>query len=93
MRDVCEELAVTPHVLRKLFLRNVGLTPKSYLRIERFRNAIRELTPEASLAELAAAADFSDQPHMTREIMHFAETTPDRLRKRVRPHAGHVLDP
>lgn len=92
IKDVCAELELAPHVFRKLFLVNVGLTPKRYLRIERFRNAIERLTPTASLAGLAFDAQFSDQPHMTREIEHFAAMTPGRLRASVRPYAGHVLD-
>ncbi|WP_445082895.1 helix-turn-helix domain-containing protein [Chelativorans sp. YIM 93263] len=64
IKDVCEELGLSPYVFRKLFLRNVGLTPKRYLRIERFRTTINRLTPAASLSDLAFDALFSDQSHM-----------------------------
>lgn len=93
VKDVCEELALSPHIFRKLFLRNVGLTPKRYLRIERFRSAISRLSPAASLADVAFDAQFSDQSHMTREIEHFSAMTPGRLRASTRPYNGHVLDP
>lgn len=93
IKDVCEELALTPYVFRKLFLRSVGLTPKRYLRIERFRTAINRLTPAASLSDLAFDAQFADQSHMTREVEHFASMTPGRLRASVWPYVGHVLDP
>lgn len=92
IKDVCEELGLSPHVFRRLFLRNVGLTPKHYLRIERFRAAIGRLSPAASLAEVAYAAQFSDQSHMTREVEHFASMTPGRLRASIRPYVGHVLE-
>jgi AraC-like DNA-binding protein len=93
IKDVCEELKLSPHVFRKMFLRNVGLMPKRYLRIERFRTTIDRLRQSASLADLAADAQFSDQAHMTREVEHFASMTPGRLRASVRPYVGHVLDP
>lgn len=93
IRDVCEELRLSPYVFRKLFLRNVGLTPKRYLRIERFRTTINRLTPTVSLSDLAFDAQFSGQSHMTREVEHFASMTPGRLRVGVRPYIGHVLDP
>ena len=93
IKDVCEELGLSPHVFRRLFLRNVGLTPKRYLRIERFRRALNQLTPDASLSDVACDAQFSDQSHMTREVEHFASMSPGRLRASVRPYAGHVLDP
>jgi AraC-like DNA-binding protein len=92
IKDVCEELKLSPHVFRKLFLRNVGLRPKRYLRIERFRTTIDRLGPSASLADLAADAQFSDQAHMTREVERLASMTPGRLRSSVRPYVGHVLD-
>lgn len=87
---VCEELGCSPYVLRKLFLRNVGFTPKRYLRIERFRSALHRLTPAASLPDVALDARFSDQSHMTREMEQFASMTPGRLRAGIRPHPGHV---
>lgn len=89
---VCEELGCSPYIFRKLFLRNVGFTPKRYFRIERFRTAAGRLTPAASLADVAVDTRFSDQSHMTREIDHFALMTPGRLRSSNRPHSGHVLE-
>ncbi|MEQ1519274.1 MAG: helix-turn-helix domain-containing protein, partial [Usitatibacteraceae bacterium] len=93
IRDVAEELEISLHVFRKLFLRNVGLTPKRYLRIERFRAAINLLSSASSLSEVAFDAQFSDQSHMTREVEHFASMTPRCLRACVRPYVGHVLGP
>lgn len=92
IKDVSEELGLSPYVFRELFVRNVGLTPKRYLRIERFRAALDMLSPDACLAEVAIDARFSDQSHMTREVEHFASMTPGRLRASVRPYVGHVLD-
>jgi AraC-like DNA-binding protein len=92
IKDVCAELALSPHLFRKLFLRNVGLTPKHYLRIERFRAALNLLSPDSSLSDVAFDAQFADQPHMTREIEQFASTTPGRLKTSRRPYAGHVRD-
>ena len=92
IKDVCRELELSPHTFRRLFLRNVGLTPKYYLRIERFRMAIARLTRAASLADLAFDSHYSDQSHMTREVGHFASMTPGALRASVRPYVGHVRD-
>jgi AraC-like DNA-binding protein len=92
VKDVCAELGLSPHLFRKLFLRNVGLAPKHYLRIERFRSALNLLSPDASLSDVAFHAQYSDQPHMTREIGQFAAMTPGRLRASKRPFAGHVRD-
>ncbi|MBY3217736.1 helix-turn-helix domain-containing protein [Rhizobium laguerreae] len=93
IKDVCEDLRLSPYAFRRLFLRNVGLAPKHYLRIERFRIAMDGLLPAASLSNVAIDAQFSDQSHMTREVKHFASMTPSRLCASVRPYVGHVLDP
>jgi AraC-like DNA-binding protein len=93
IKKVCADEGLSPHVFRKLFLTNVGMTPKRYLRIERFRDALGRLTPDSSLSDVAFDADFADQSHMTREVERFADMTPGRLRASNRPYAGHVLDP
>lgn len=93
IKDVGAELGLSPHLFRKLFLKTVGLTPKHYIRIERFRTTLNLLSPAAPLSDVAFQAQFSDQAHMTREVEHFAMMAPGRLRARVRPYAGHVLDP
>lgn len=90
IKDVCRELGLSPHLFRRLFLRNVGLTPKLHLRVERFRAALNLLSPDASLSDVAFQAQFSDQPHMTREVEQFAGVTPGRLQAIPRPHPGHV---
>lgn len=89
---VCRELGCSPYIFRKAFLRNVGLSPKRYLRIERFRAAVSQISSTASLADVASEMEFSDQAHMTRETHQFARMTPGRLRASNRPYAGHVLD-
>ncbi|MEJ8573151.1 helix-turn-helix domain-containing protein [Microbaculum marinum] len=89
--EVAEQLGMPVHVFRRLFLRTAGLTPKRYLGIERFRAAIAGLDEFASLADLASAADYSDQAHMTREVLRFASVPPGRLRASERPYMGHVL--
>lgn len=61
-----------------LFKATVGLTPKQYGRIQRFNTVVRGLagsTP-GTLADLAAAAGYADQAHMTREFREFAGVTP-----------------
>ena len=93
IKDVCAGEGLSPYVFRKLFVANVGMTPKRYLRIARFRDALGCLTPASSLSDLAFDADFADQSHMTREIEQFAAMTPGRLRASDRPYAGHVREP
>lgn len=90
IREASQQLGLSPHAFRNLFRANVGLTPKRYLGVERFRNAVARLTEAASLSDLALDARYSDQSHMTREVTRFASMSPGRLRASERPYMGHV---
>jgi AraC-like DNA-binding protein len=63
----------------------VGLTPKEFVRIVRLQATLRALdADDASLAELATDAGFSDQAHATREVQRITGLTPARLRTELR---------
>lgn len=65
-----------------LFRSAVGFTPKHYHRIQRFNSVVRSIAAEqgGGLADLAAAAGYSDQAHLTREFREFAGVAPTRYR-------------
>lgn len=90
VRETAHELGLSRHAFRKLFVVNVGLTPKLYLGIERFRSAAVRMTEASTLSDLALDACYSDQSHMTREITRFASMPPGRLRASELPYPGHV---
>lgn len=83
-----------------LFRETVGLSPKRYARVVRFRSALARLgertvprdrtgqVPVASCADLALAAGYSDQSHFQREFRAFAGVTPGRYQDLcpIRPH-------
>lgn len=58
------------------FQDELGLTPKHYARLARFRAALDRLHPLTPLAELALDLGFTDQSHMNREFRLFGGTTP-----------------
>jgi AraC-like DNA-binding protein len=58
------------------FREQVGLTPKAYARLERFRHAAERLRAGESPADVAAIAGYCDQPHLTQEFRTFAGVTP-----------------
>ncbi|MBO0722361.1 MAG: AraC family transcriptional regulator [Blastocatellia bacterium] len=66
-----------------LFRRAVGLTPKLYCRLLRFQEALKRFSadPNASLADLAFEAGYSDQPYFNREFREFAGVIPEHYRK------------
>ena len=64
--------------LERRFHATVGVTPKTFSRIARFRRAANTLhaDPAADLSRVAHGAGYADQPHFTREFRAFSGTTP-----------------
>jgi AraC-like DNA-binding protein len=63
-----------------LFRGAVGLNPKLYYRIRRFAAAARSLAAGGALGDIAAAAGYADQAHLTRDFREFAGVTPTAYR-------------
>lgn len=72
-----DRLAVAPARFRERFRQLVGVTPKRYARIARFRRALSLLgSGELGLADVAAVAGYYDQPHFNAEFLEHAGMTP-----------------
>ena len=67
-------LGVSERQLRKLFTRDVGLSPKHFARIDRVRTVLA--TPDDDLADVAARSGYYDQSHMTTEFRRLMGVPP-----------------
>jgi len=77
----------------ELFGQSVGLTPKRFVRVQRFQRMLSLLArnPRQSWTNLALHAGYSDQAHFNNEFREFAGITPEQYRA-ADPHSpGHVL--
>ncbi len=75
--ELAREVALSPRQLRSLMVAETGLSPKQLARQFRFDGVIARLADGASsLAEVAAAAGYVDQAHLTREFRQMAGCTP-----------------
>ena len=86
--DVAEVVRQTGYSHRHfvaLFRDAVGLAPKRYSGIRRFRRMLARLGRDPGVALSAAALDggYSDQAHFTREFRRFADLTPGVWRRAV----------
>ena len=75
---------VHPVRLARAFRRRLGVGIGEYLRAQRVRRVESGLKGDAPLAELALAAGFVDQSHMTREFKRVTGRTPGELRGSLR---------
>jgi AraC-like DNA-binding protein len=63
---------MSPRTLQRWFSANVGLPPRTYLRLLRFHKAFELVPAQPSLADHAAASGFADQAHMARDFRALA---------------------
>lgn len=74
------------------FRRVVGVAPKHYERVCRFNRAIEAIrqSDAAPLAWIAGEQGFADQAHLSREVRHFAGTSPSHLHRDGSVMVNHV---
>jgi AraC-like DNA-binding protein len=83
LRNVAAASGVTLRTLQRRFRDDVGVGPKQYQRIVRFRRAMRLLQQGGfrGAARAATLAGYYDQAHFIRDFRRFAGTTPSRFHR------------
>jgi AraC-like DNA-binding protein len=80
-RDNVDSIAtkhgISHRYLQKLFLQYTGLTPKSFLKVNRFRHSLSFMdNKEESLTSIAYNCGYFDQSHFIKEFKLFSGETP-----------------
>ncbi len=82
VRDVATRLDLEPYELTRRFAAALGIAPNSYRRQARLQRAIKLVCEDGGrLAEIATAAGFHDQSHLTAELKRETGLTPKALRE------------
>ena len=78
VRDVAAALGLGERRLNRAFDRGVGLSPKGFARVMRFREVYQQIQRGAALpwTRMAGDAGYADQPHLIREFQSLAGLTP-----------------
>jgi AraC-like DNA-binding protein len=79
LEEAARVLNANPAYLVRVFSRHFGLGPHQYLTGRRVDAARRLLLAGMPAAEVATAAGFYDQSHLTRHFKRFLATTPARF--------------
>jgi AraC-like DNA-binding protein len=76
--DVAREAGLSRRRFAQLFREQVGLTPKLYCRLRRFRQVVGQIAAGAPVnwADLALAAGYCDQAHLANEFRSFSGISP-----------------
>lgn len=90
--DIGKEAGLSRRRLSQLFREQVGMTPKLYCRLIRFRQVIRQIHTGGAVdwADMAVAGGYCDQAHLAHEFREFAGLSPGRYLSAERPHMNHV---
>ena len=76
------DLALSERQLERVFLQNIGLSPRQFARITRFRQVVPLLNqPHLPLTDVAYRAGYYDQAHFTHDFKAFAGVTPRDYRR------------
>lgn len=79
--ELADAVGMSERTLRRFTAKTLGITPKRWLRLCRFDQALRDTQRDAaSLAAVAAETGYSDQAHMAREFATLAARPPTALR-------------
>ena len=79
--NLCDMLCCTPRTLQRWFKAEMGISPKYFLRLLRFKHTLQHLGarhPDHPIA-VANALGYYDQNHLIKEVQHFTHTTPGKL--------------
>jgi transcriptional regulator GlxA family with amidase domain len=82
--DLADWLGTSTRSMRERFHREVGLSPKRMLRVERLHAALHAARcASRSFAEIAQLAGYADQAHFTREVRALLGETPSAWQARA----------
>lgn len=91
VRDVVRQVGLSQRRFIQVFTAEVGLTPKLYARVQRFRRARASVgkAPAPDWARIAAACGYFDQSHLIHDFRAFAGLTPEEYVRRRGEHVVH----
>jgi len=74
-----EKIGYSQKHFTQMFRKQVGVTPKSFLKIMRFQKAVRAIDDASDIdwGDIALASGFYDQAHFIHDFKHFSGFTPE----------------
>jgi AraC-like DNA-binding protein len=95
VRAVSADLGLSAKRFIAVFSREIGFTPKLYLRVARFQRVLDRVwrAPSVDWAEVAAAHGYYDQSHLIHDFRQFSGLTPTAYFARRGPSRQHVPMP
>ncbi|MEM9691318.1 MAG: helix-turn-helix domain-containing protein [Myxococcota bacterium] len=86
-----DELGLTSRSFSREFEAAVGMRPKMWQRVRRFRRSLGRLEAGEAATRVSRDLGWSDQPHFNHEFLHFSGRSPHRYLRSERSYQGHVV--
>ena len=77
VETIANDIGISRQHLARQFLHHVGVPPKTFARVMRFRRVVESLGGEVEWADVAAANGYYDQSHLIAEFRELAGATPN----------------
>lgn len=89
---IAQAAGLSERRLALLFRRQIGMTPKHYARLLRFRAVMAQAHEQTTVDWSALAADcgYGDQAHLSHEFRRFAGVSPSAFMASRGPHLNHL---
>lgn len=86
IRELQRSLHISERSLERKFLQHIGISPKLFLRINRFQNALSQIRCQDydKLSDVAFDNDYADQSHFLRDFKAFTGLAPLQYLKQTR---------
>lgn len=78
---ICQQTGWYYKKLERVFLKNIGYTPKHYHKILRFNKAVRYMQTTHTLTDVSHVCHYFDQAHFIRDFRLFTGTTPSQFKR------------
>ena len=90
--EVSKEAGLSRRRFSQLFGDQIGMTPKRYCRLIRFRDVVRTIAKGARVdwTDIALAGGYYDQAHLAHEFRAFSGMCPSRFLTAERPFVNHI---
>lgn len=81
IKDLNEQLCISPSPFEKRFRKLVGTTPKKFASIVRFNAVLDNLDKTKTLTEICYENNFFDQAHFIKDFKQFTGETPENFKR------------
>ena len=91
IRPLADELGLSQRRFSERFAAAIGMKPKTWQRVRRFRRSLPLLEAGRPATEIAHRLGHADQPHFNHEFRRFSGRSPSGYLRSARSYQGHLV--